>query len=216
MKILIADEHIIVRAGINKLLKSTGFIKKVEEAGDGREVIKKAKMFNPDLFLLDYDMPRYDAVYTANIIQNKWPDKPILLLTSILPGEHVMESFKAGVNGIVYKNESQNVLFAAIKTVMSGKSWFKGHVAEIIAQEYSSLQTPALKTNSLKTGLLTKREHEMIKYLTDGHTSAEIAEMLFISQKTVEAHKANIYKKTGVNNTVKLLKYALKNKIVTV
>ncbi len=216
MKVLIADDHNIVRAGISKLLKSTGFIKKVDDAGNGREAVEKAKRFNPDLFLLDYDMPRYDAVYSASILQNKWPDKPILLLTEILEDEHIMEAFNAGINGIVYKSESPDVLFAAIKAVMSGMSWFKGRVAEVIAQEYSMGQITSGKANTTKSSLLTKRELEMVKYLTDGYTSAEVSEMLFISRRTVEVHKANIFKKTGVNNTVKLLKYALQNNLIRV
>ncbi len=215
MKVLIADDHNIVRAGISKLLKSAGFVKRVEEATDGRDVIEKARIFKPDLFVLDYEMPRYDAIYAATILQSKWPGVPILVLSVCLSGEHVMEAIRAGVNGIVYKDEHCEVLFAAIKALMDGKTWFKGHVAEVIAQEYSSENSSGNNTKIKKHSLLTKRELEIIRYLNDGYTSAEIAGMLYISRRTVEVHKANIFKKTGVNTTVKLLKYSITNNLIS-
>lgn len=214
MKILIADDHNIVRAGISKLLKSAGFVKKVEEAADGRDAIEKARFFKPDMFVLDYEMPRYDAIYAANILQSKWPDIPILILSVYLSGDNIMEAIKAGVNGIVYKDEHYEVLFAAIKALMDGKTWFKGQVAEVIAQEYSAENSSGNNSKKKNNGLITKRELEIIKYLNDGYTSSEIAGILYISRRTVEVHKANIFKKTGVNTTVKLLKYSITNKLI--
>lgn len=215
MKILIADGQNIVRAGISKLLKASGFVKQVEEAVDGREVIEKARVFKPDIFILDYEMPRYDAVYATSILQYKWPDKPILLLSDYLSGDQVIEAYQAGVNGVVYKDEHCDVLFAAIKTLMSGKPWFKGQVAEIIAQGVSTKNLPNSKQKTKHNSILTKRELEVVKCLNDGYNSTEIASMLFISRRTVEVHKANIFKKTGVNTTVKLLNYSIRNNLVS-
>jgi DNA-binding NarL/FixJ family response regulator len=219
MKVLIAEDQKIVRSGICKLLLSTGFIKKIEEAQDGRETIEKAKDFQPDLFLLDYEMPNYNATYATRIIRTKWPDTPVLILSMYQSADYVMDVVNAGVNGIVFKEATFEELTQAIRIVADGGSWFKGPVAEIITQSLlfkDNDSNAVIKKKLLRSGEkpLTSRELEMIKYFVMGHTCAEISEILFISKRTVESHKTNIFRKLDVNNTTRLVKYAMENKLI--
>ncbi len=217
MKILVAEDQTLVLAAMAKLLLSIGFIKKVEEAKDGREAIEKAKTFDPDVFLLDYEMPNYNATYATRIIKSKWPETPVLIMTMYQSEDSVMEVVNAGANGIVFKDAKVEDITDAIRVVADGGNWFKGKVAEILAQRLmvkdNGCSNELLKDSILPKKLLTKRELEMINYFVMGHTSAEIADMLFISKRTVDSHKTNIFKKLGVNNCVRLAKFAIENKL---
>lgn len=217
MKVLVAEDQTLVLAAITKLLLSIGFIKKVEEAKDGRETIEKAKVFHPDIFLLDYEMPNYNGTYATRIIKNKWPEAPVLIMTMYQSEESVMEVVNAGANGIIFKDAKAEELTDAICIVAGGGNWFKGRVAEIVAQgllvKSNGCNNELATDLSLPEKLLTNRELEMIKYFVMGYTSAEIADMLFISKRTVDSHKTNIFKKLGVNNCVRLAKFAFENKL---
>lgn len=217
MKVLVAEDQTLVLAAITKLLLSIGFIKKVEEAKDGRETIEKAKVFHPDIFLLDYEMPNYNGTYATRIIKNKWPEAPVLIMTMYQSEESVMEVVNAGANGIIFKDAKAEELTDAIRIVAGGGNWFKGRVAEIVAQgllvKSNGCNNELATDLSLPEKLLTNRELEMIKYFVMGYTSAEIADMLFISKRTVDSHKTNIFKKLGVNNCVRLAKFAFENKL---
>ncbi len=211
MKILIAEDHALVRAGLKNLLISSGVASSVAEARDGREAVIKAKDFDPDLFLLDFEMPDYNAIYACNIITIKWPYKPILIVTMYQTPEYVMEAFHAGVQGVIYKEAPVEELIKAIQTISEGKTWFKGAVAEVIAE---SLSGDGEKNKIDSWHKLTGRELELLKHFTKGLNSEETAQRLNISKRTVDVHKANMFKKLGVNSTPKLISYAIQHKII--
>ncbi len=211
MKILIAEDHALVRAGLKNMLINSGVAGSVEEARDGREAVNKAKDFDPDLFLLDFEMPNYNAIYACNIITVKWTYKPILIVSMYQTSDYVMEAFHAGVQGIIYKESPAEDLIKAIKTIVNGKTWFKGAVAEIIAESLSGDGEGERKDTWHK---LTHRELELLKYFTNGLSSEETAERLNIAKRTVDVHKANMFKKLGVNSTPKLISYAFQHKII--
>lgn len=211
MRILIAEDHALVRAGLKNLLVNSGVADSVEEARDGREVVVKAKYFDPDLFLLDYEMPNYNAIYACNIITVKWPHKPILIVSMYQTPEYVMEAYNAGVRGIIYKEAPAEHLVKAIQTIANGKTWFKGPVAEVIAESLSGDGEENRKETWHK---LTNRELELLKHFIKGLSSQETAQILSIAKRTVDVHKANIFKKLGVNSTPKLISYAIQRKIV--
>lgn len=217
MKILLAEDHEIVRTGISSFLRSTGFIKKIEEAKDGRDAIEKAKVFEPDLFVLDYEMPEYNGTYAARIIKTKWPDIPVLIISMDNSEASIMDAVDAAVQGIVFKGASKDEFVDAIRAVASGKIWFKGRIAEVIANKMVPNRRGVpngAKTKQIKTeNSLTKRETELITHFVKGLSCPEIASALFISKRTVESHKANIFKKLRVNNTAKLIKYAIDNNL---
>ncbi len=211
MKILIAEDHTLVRAGLKNLLINSGIAVRVEEARDGRDAVIKAKDFDPDLFILDYEMPNYNAIYACNIITVKWPCKPILIVSMYQTPEYVMEAFHAGVQGIIYKEAPAEDLIKAIQTIVNGKSWFKGSVAEIIAESMSGDGDEHRKNTWHK---LTSRELELLKYFINGLNSQETAQRLNIAKRTVDVHKSNMFKKLGVNSTPKLISYAIQHQIV--
>ena len=211
MKILIAEDHTLVRAGLKNLLINSGIAVRVEEARDGRDAVIKAKDFDPDLFILDYEMPNYNAIYACNIITVKWPCKPILIVSMYQTPEYIMEAFHAGVHGIIYKEAPAEEFVHAIQTIMNGKTWFKGSVAEIIADSMSGDGEEDRKYTWHK---LTSRELELLKHFINGLNSEETAQKLNIAKRTVDVHKSNIFKKLGVNSTPKLISYALQHQIV--
>lgn len=218
MKVLLAEDQEIVRTGISSFLRSTGFIKKIEEAKDGRDAIEKAKVFEPDLFVLDYEMPEYNGTYAARIIKAKWPEIPVLIISMDNSEACIMDAVGATVQGIVFKGATKDEFIDAIRTVASGGLWFKGQIAEVIANKllpnHNGSQN-GVKTKQTRTeNSLTKRENELITYFVNGLSCPEIARTFFISKRTVESHKANIFKKLGVNNTAKLIKYAIDNNLV--
>lgn len=213
MKVLIAEDHTLVREGIRNLLIDSGIVSTVEEASNGHEAVLKVGSFNPDLVILDYEMPKYNALYACNIMRERWPNIPLLIVSMYQSKECIMETYKAGVKGIVYKEAPSEELIEAIKAIMSVQTWFKGKVAEIITSEN-------LKNNSgakrHKGDEITIREKEIIGCLIKGYTSAEVSELLFISKRTVEVHKSNIFRKLDLNNTAKLIRYAIENKLINI
>ncbi len=211
MRILIAEDHALVRAGLKNLLINSGIAAQVEEARDGRDAVIKAKGFDPDLFILDYEMPSYNAIYACNIITVKWPCKPILIVSMYQTPEYVMEAYHAGVEGIIYKEAPAEDLIKAIQTIVNGKTWFKGSVAEIIAESLSGDGEEQKKNTWHK---LTNRELELLKYFINGLNSEETAQRLNISKRTVDVHKNNMFKKLGVNSTPKLISCAIQHQIV--
>lgn len=211
MKILIAEDHTLVRAGLKNLLINSGIATRVEEARDGKDAVIKAKKFDPDLFMLDYEMPNYNAIYACDIIAVKWPCKPILIVSMYQTPEYVMEAFRAGVQGIIYKEAPAEDLTKAIRTIMCGKTWFKGSVAEIIAESLSGDGETHRKDTWHK---LTSRELELLKHFINGLNSQETAQRLHIAKRTVDVHKNNMFKKLGVNSTPKLISYAIQHQIV--
>lgn len=211
MKILIADDHTLVRAGLRNLLINSGIATRIEEAMDGKDAVIKAKMFDPDFFILDYDMPNYNAIYACNIITVKWPCKPILIVSRYQTPEYVLEAFRAGVQGIIYKESPAEELIKAIQTIVAGKTWFKGSVAEIVAESLSGNGEGLLKQTWHK---LTGRELELLKCFIKGLNSEETAQRLNIAKRTVDVHKSNMFRKLKVNSTPKLISYALQHQIV--
>ncbi len=211
MRVLIAEDHRLVREGIRNILIESGVVSEVGEASNGHEAVLKASSFKPDLVILDYEMPRYNAIYACNIMQERWPDVPLLIVSMYQSKENIIEAFKAGAKGIVYKEACAEELIEAVKTIMSSQTWFRGKVGEVIAGELS-IQNNGNRRR--KDDDLTVREKEIIGYLAKGYISSEISDMMFISKRTVEVHKSNIFKKLKVNNTTKLIRYVFENKLI--
>ncbi len=211
MKILIAEDHTLVRAALKNLLVNMGIATQVIEAGDGRDAVRKAKDFDPDFIILDYDMPNYNAIYACNIITVKWPCKPILIVSMHQTPEYVLEAFRAGVQGIIYKESPAEDLIKAIQTIVNGKTWFKGSVAEIVAESLSGNGEGLRKQTWHK---LTVRELELLKCFIKGLNSEETAQRLNIAKRTVDVHKSNMFRKLKVNSTQKLISCAIRHQII--
>lgn len=211
MKILIAEDHSLVRDGLKNLLLSSGFVTEVVEATNGLEALLKMRETSPDLVMLDYEMPIYNGIFAAREINAENPNLPILMVSMYFTKEYVMDAVRAKVRGFVSKGSRADEMLDAIKALTQGKTWFKGAVAEFIAEEALGNRS---KQKKLVGSVLTERELELIPFFASGLKSQEIAEQLHISKRTVEVHKSNIFKKIGFRNNSELVRYAVRNNLV--
>ena len=211
MKILIAEDHSLVREGLKNLLLSSGFVTEVVEATNGLEALLKMRETSPDLVMLDYEMPIYNGIFAAREINAENPNLPILMVSMYFTKEYVMDAVRAKVRGFVSKGSRADEMLDAIKALSQGKTWFKGAVAEFIAEEALGNRS---KQKKLVGSVLTERELELIPFFASGLKSQEIAEQLHISKRTVEVHKSNIFKKIGFQNNSELVRYAVRNNLV--
>ncbi len=210
MKILIVEDHAMVSEGFRELLLNNDLVTAVVEAKNGLEAVSKAKQFLPDLIIMDYDLPIYNGIYGTKEILEIFPEMPILMVSVHKRKEVVMEAIRARVKGFLPKEAKAEELIEAIKALLEGKLWFKGMIAEVVAEQFFE---QSIKTTRSK-GTLTNRQMELIKYFAEGMQHHEIARKLSISPRTVEVHKTNIFKKLNIRNNTELIRYAIKNKLV--
>ena len=214
VKILIVDDHALIRKGIMAILKNYDSSWEMLEAEDGVQAIIKAQEIHPDIILLDYHMPKLDGAKAATIIKKASPESKIIIVSMDMNPEMVIEMIHAGVAGIVSKQSTDDELILAIDTVNNGKRHLSEHASEIITQDILAKQKRIRKYRHTKSKLLTDRESEILKYLLNGISCPTIAKALFISSRTASNHKASIFRKFKVHSTSDLIRVAIKMKIV--
>jgi two-component system response regulator NreC len=211
MRIVIAEDHTILRAGLRALFSSRKDIEVVGEAGDGREAVRIVDKLVPDLLLIDLSMPKLNGIDAIREIKNRHPRIKIIVLTVHKNEEYIMASLEAGATGYILKDASQNELILALEYVMDGKTFLSPSISDKVVDAYLMNK----KTN--KTSLLdnlTSRELEVLKLIAEGHKNKDIADHLFISLKTVEKHRSNLMAKLDRRNTAALTAYAIEKGIV--
>lgn len=205
-KILIADDHVMVRDGIKTLLSRNEDYEVVGEATNGIEALDMFNRLAPDLILLDISMPMMGGMEAAEAILKAHPEARIIILSMYDDEDYISRCMELGVKGYVVKSESGSELDYAIKSVVMGKNYFSSQVQNVIFKKYSSVvKAKKEKEPDIK---LTSREMEIVRLIAEGLTSQEMAEKLFISPRTVETHRANLMKKTGVKNAMELVRKA--------
>jgi DNA-binding NarL/FixJ family response regulator len=203
-KILIADDHVMIRDGVKTLLKQNKDCQVVGEATNGGEAIEKYQALKPDLAILDISMPDMNGMQAANEIIKKDPEARVIILSMYDDEDYISQCIEYGVKGFVVKSESGNELNYAIKSVLAGRNYFSQRVQEVIVKKYTTgVKRKPPKEPEVK---LTSREIEITKLISEGLTSHEIADKLFISPRTVETHRANLMKKVSVKNSIELVK----------
>lgn len=214
LKILIVDDHTMVREGLKRVLAGEEALKNpvILEAKDGREAVLKAREQKPDVVIMDYDMPNYDGLYGTRELLKVFPDLKVIMLSTYMAKDVILESVQAGVKGFLLKEEKTDTLSAAIQAVNSGQTWFKGQIAEIIAPYFIAAST-GHHEKELKEEALSSREREILVMFAEGLTAREIAQELNISKRTVEVHKARIFKKRQLHNTAQLVRYAVQHNL---
>jgi len=210
-KVLIADDHTILRDGIRSLVTRKKNMTVVGEATTGQEAIEKYAEFKPDLLILDISMPDKSGMEAAKEILMSSPEANIIILSMYDDEDYINRCLELGVKGYVVKNESGSELELAIQSVMEGKNYFSNQVQKVIFRKYSQ---DVSRSKQREEARLTKREIEIIKLIADGLTSQQIADKLFISPRTVETHRANLLKKMEVKNAIELVKKAEKLKLI--
>ncbi len=209
VKVLIVDDHAILRDGIRALLGVHDQIDVVGEASDGHECIEKALESEPDVILMDLVMPGMDGLEATRRIRKKTPKAKVLFLTQYESKEYVQAAIKAGGHGFIPKKAVGSELLKAISTVVQGDYYlYPSSVAALVDGYIKS-------SDADPHDRLTGREREILKLIAEGHTSRKISEMLHISLKTVQGHRNKVMKKLNVHNRTELIKYAMRKGLVT-
>jgi DNA-binding NarL/FixJ family response regulator len=211
LRILIADDHSVVRAGLRALLESRHDWEVVAEASDGREAVDKATKLKPDVAVLDIGMPLLNGVETTRRIRAASPSTEILILTMHESDDLVNQVVQAGARGYILKDEADRVLLAAVDAARHHKPYFS---TRIVPTRHDDLPTAPSATSKPTRARLTPREREILQLLAEGKSNKEVANLLGISVNTAEAHRANIMLKLNLHSLAELVHYAIRNQII--
>lgn len=211
-RIVLADDHTIIREGLTSLLSSELDFEVVGGAADGREAIECVERLTPDIVLMDLSMPRMDGMEAIRQIKSRCPDTKVLVLTVHKNEEYIRATFQAGADGYVLKYVSHADLVSAIRTVLEGVPYLSPAVSQVVLEGY--LEGAGTLKPASSWEMLTPREREILKLIAEGYKSREIAELLCISPKTVATHRANIMKKVDLHTGAALTAYAMERGLV--
>jgi two-component system response regulator NreC len=210
IKVMLVDDHAILRDGIRALVDLHDDLEIIGEAYEGKEAIEKALELEPDVVIMDITLPGVDGLEVIRRIKKKNTKIRILVLTQHDDKEHVLSSIKAGAAGYVPKKAMGSELISAIRAVHRGESFLYPSSAAALIEDYRQ------QAKVEPYDRLTLREREIITLIADGHSSRKIAEMLFISLKTVQGHRTKIMDKLDIRNRVELIKYAIRKGLVSI
>ncbi len=217
IRILIVDDHALIREGIKAMLSDIDGFEVVGEAENGKEAIEQVKKISVDIVIIDISMPLMNGIEAIKIISNDFPTIKTIILTIHSEVEFIEQIYKSGATGCLYKNAGKSEFELAIQTIIKGEKYFCRALSENILKEH-------FKKNENKNILLqfndenplTKREIEILKLLAEDISNQAIANKLFISYRTVETHRKNIMQKLKLNSTVALVKYAVQKGIISI
>ena len=210
IKILVVDDHAIMRDGIRALLGLHDDIEIVGEASEGNEAIEKAQELMPDVLIMDIAMPGMDGLEATRRMRKKSPKIKVLVLTQYDNKEYILSVIKAGAAGYVPKRALGSELVSAIRAVHQGDSFLYPSAAAALIEDYLQQAKEEEPYNQL-----TAREREILKLIAEGHTSREIADMFFLSLKTVLGHRSKIMEKLNLHNQTEVVKYAMRKGLVS-
>ena len=208
--VLLVDDHSMIRFGLKSFLEDDN-IKVVGEAKNGIEALNLLESIKPDVLVTDIMMPEMDGIELATQVAEKYPSLPVLALSMMNENHNIKKMLSAGAKGYVLKDCSQKELIEAIETVSKGKSYYTEEVTQIIMD--GLLSKPKPKSRTVSDVSLTEREQEVLHMICKEKTNSEIADVLFISIRTVEAHKRNLIEKTGCKNVAGLVLYAVERNL---
>jgi len=214
IKVLIVDDHTLVRDGIRALLVLVADIEVVGEAANGKEALEKVKKLAPDVVLMDLAMPIMGGLEATRRIRKRFPGTKVLALTQYEDKEYIVPTIEAGARGFISKMAAFSELASAIQAVYQGGSFLSPMAAAAVVEECQQKVTIEGEKDSYQQ--LTDREREMLKLVAEGYTAKEIADMLVISLRTVETHKSNLMKKLDIHNKADLIRFAIRKGIITV
>jgi len=214
LRILIADDHYLVRQGLRSLIESHEGWEVCGEAVDGREAVQKCKELKPDLLILDICMPKLNGVDAARQILRSKPTQRILIVTDVDSEEVIRECLEVGVRGWVWKSDGAPDLISAMEALQDRRAFFTSRVAELVLNGY--LQTSHKHPAETTVVRLSPREREVVQLLSEGHITKEVASTLHVTVKTAATHRNNIMHKLGIHSIAELVLYAVRNNIVQV
>lgn len=213
IRILIADDHAVMRAGLRLLLDGQEDMAVVDEAGDGWETVEKATSARPDVVLLDITMPGLNGLEAARRIKQQAPEVKLLVLTMHDDAAYLRQFFQAGVAGYVVKKAADTELVAAIRAVQRGETYVHPSLTHVLVDSYLHRPEPSRSRESSEE--LTPRETQVLRLVAQGYTSQQVADHLSISVNTVETHRAHIMEKLGLRGRAQLVRYAIARGLLT-
>jgi DNA-binding NarL/FixJ family response regulator len=214
IRIVVADDHPVVRFGVRNMLMSEPGFEVVGEAEDGDDAITQTLELEPDILLLDVAMPRLPGLEAMRAIMAKSPRVKIVLLTSTISVQQIIEALQIGARGIVLKDSVVGDLGNALRAVLSGDYWIGGERVANLLKALQELQAQAASVPERKTYGLTPRELEVVSCIVEGCSNRDIAKQFTISEETVKRHLSNVFDKTGVSTRLELALFAIAHKLV--
>jgi len=212
IRIVVADDHDVVRAGLRFLLQRQEDMEIVGEAADGRELVRLATELNPSIIVADIAMPQLNGIDAAAQILHYNPDIRIIILSMYADEEFLVRALAAGVKAYLLKDAVQADLVRAVRAVATGRSFFSPAIAQALAEDYvRQLQSKGIDDSY---ELLTEREREVLQLLAEGKSNKEVATLLNVSSYTVESHRTHLMQKLNLHNTAEIVLYAVRKKIV--
>ena len=210
--IVIAEDHQLFREGLKSMLADHQDFEVIAEAEDGLQAIRRIRHKQPDLLILDLSMPRLSGISVIKDVKSEFPEVKILTLTIHESDQYVLEAFEAGADGYCIKDASREELMLAVKSVIEGRRYISPGIADSVMEGFIEGRKRLKKETTWDT--ITQREREVLKLLAEGYLNKEIAELLSISVKTVEKHRANIMAKLDLHNASALTVYAIEKGLV--
>lgn len=209
--ILLVDDHKIIRDGLKLYFEDSEQYEVSAEAENGQKALVHLQNGDFDIVITDISMPEMDGISLTQTIKEQNPEQKVMALTMMGENQHIKHMLSAGVNGYILKNSDKGEIIKAIETILGGENYYSGEVTKIIMDSMSGKKKPTQRL-TLETPLTT-REKEVLKLIVKEYSNQEIADELFISSRTVDAHKRNLLEKTGCKNVAGLVVYALEHNI---
>lgn len=213
LRLLLGDDHALLRLGLKKILEERPEWQVIAEAGDGRTAVRQALELSPDVVILDIGMPMLNGIEATKQIIRRLPNCGILILSMHADEAYVTQALRAGAKGYLLKDSAGTDLIRAVTAVATGKSFFSPAVAKVMLDDY--VQRLAEKGVDDRYELLSEREREILQLVAEGHSSKAVAELLSISPATVETHRAHILQKLDVHSTAELVLFAVRRRIIS-
>lgn len=213
VRVLLADDHTVMRAGLRSLLERQPHFEVVGEAEDGRQTVELAASLSPDVVVMDIGMPNLNGIEATRQIVAKQPTTSVVILSMHSDEAYVMRAMKAGARAYLLKDSAEADLIRAIQSVSQGKSFFSPKISRILAEDYVRL----LKQKGVEDSyeLLTSREREILQLLAEGKSNKEVATLLNLSLYTVETHRSRILQKLNLHSSAELVLYAVRKGIIS-
>ena len=215
IKVILAEDHTIVRKGLRSLLDIEEGIKVVGEAENGKQVIKKVAQLKPDVVVMDIAMPLLNGLEATRRIKKDFPRVRVLVLSVHEDEEYIFQNVMAGASGYLLKNAAPTDLVSAIKAAYRNEAFLSPSISKKVVKEYIR-QAAGTSREENSYEKLTNREREVLQLLAEGRTVKEIAHLLYLSTKTVQAHRAHLREKLNINSNAELIKYAIRKGLIKI
>jgi DNA-binding NarL/FixJ family response regulator len=213
IEVFLADDHAVVRDGLRFLLEAEDDIRVVGTAANGRDAVRQVQKLTPHVVVMDIAMPGLNGIEATAQIGESCPSTRVVILSMHHTNEHVFQALKAGVGGYILKESAGSEVVDAVRTVHSGRRYLSGRIEEVVIDDYLHQRRAAPQKSPLEK--LSAREREILQLVAEGKSSAKIAEILFISPKTVETYRSRLMQKIGVSDIPSLVKFAVLHGLTT-